>query len=98
MGNKQYEDIVCARELARRAASAGRPMALYQAVSEDIAGRIERGMWRAGDQLPSTTDLCQRYEVSTVVIRNAMLQLKERRLIQGMPGIGVFVAAAGEPR
>jgi len=63
-----------------------------QVVLDDVAGQIARGMLRPGDRLPSTADLCRRYGVSSLVVRNAVARLAARELVRGVPGVGVFVA------
>jgi len=67
-------------------------------VIEDIAEQIETGTLKPGDRLPSAADLCRRYEVSTAVVGRATLWLKAVGLIEGVPGVGVFVAAPESSR
>ncbi|HEY0697565.1 MAG TPA: winged helix-turn-helix domain-containing protein [Micromonospora sp.] len=64
---------------------------LYQQIADDIARQIESGVLKPGDKLPSTAQLCERYEVSETVIRFTMIQLKARNLVYGQPGRGVYV-------
>jgi DNA-binding GntR family transcriptional regulator len=45
--------------------------------------------------LPCTAQLCATYQVSTIVIGNVMIRLKARGLVEGVPGVGTFVAATG---
>ncbi|WP_422774119.1 winged helix-turn-helix domain-containing protein [Plantactinospora sp. WMMC1484] len=62
----------------------------------ELAGRIrsqiESGELSPGDKLPSTSQLCEIYGVSSIVVRNAMLTLKAEGLVVGVPGVGVYVA------
>lgn len=67
---------------------------LYQQIADDIARQIESGVLKPGDRLPSTRQLCERYEVSETVIRFTMIQLKARGLVYGQPGRGVYVTKA----
>jgi GntR family transcriptional regulator len=59
---------------------------------DDITQQIEDGMLKPGDQLPSAAQLRKQYEVSITVVRGAMLWLKASGLVEGVPGVGVFVA------
>ncbi|SDY00742.1 GntR family transcriptional regulator [Micromonospora pattaloongensis] len=63
-----------------------------QKIIDDIKAQIESGELRPGDQLPSTTELRQQYSVSITVVRGAINWLKATGLIEGVPGVGVFVA------
>ncbi len=63
-----------------------------QAVIDDIARQIEDGVLKPGDRLPSAVQLCEQYDVSTTVVRGAVLWLKASGMVQGVPGVGVFVA------
>jgi GntR family transcriptional regulator len=65
-----------------------------RAIIDDITGQIEDGVLKPGDRLPSAVQLCEQYDVSTTVVRGAMLWLKAIGLVEGLPGVGVFVAAA----
>ena len=63
-----------------------------QAVIDNITRQIEDGVLQPGDRLPSAVQLREQYEVSTTVVRGAMLWLKAIGLVEGVPGVGVFVA------
>ncbi len=62
-----------------------------RAVIDNITRQIEDGVLKPGDRLPSAVQLCEQYEVSITVVRDAVLWLKARGLVQGVPGVGVFV-------
>ncbi len=62
-----------------------------QAVIENITRQIEDGVLQPGDRLPSAARLCEQYEVSITVVRGAVLWLKAIGLVEGVPGVGVFV-------
>lgn len=64
---------------------------MYQQIAQDIRAQISSGVLKAGDKLPSTRQLVERYEVSEIVIRMAMVQLKAENLVEGRPGRGVYV-------
>jgi GntR family transcriptional regulator len=62
-----------------------------QRIIDDITGQIEAGRLRPGDQLPSAAELRAQYEVSITVVRAAVNWLKAVGLVEGVPGVGVFV-------
>jgi GntR family transcriptional regulator len=66
---------------------------LYQQIAADIRAQIQTGVLKPGDRLPSTRQLCERYEVSETVIRFVMIQLKAEGLVYGQQGRGVYVAS-----
>lgn len=74
------------------------PQSKWQALAQDIRGRITSGALRPGDRLPSTAQLCAEYKVSAIVVRNAMIALRAEGLVEGVPGVGVFVAERPAPQ
>jgi GntR family transcriptional regulator len=70
---------------------------MYQQVAADIRAKIERGILKPGDKLPSTRQLVKDYDVSETVIRFAMVQLRAEGLVYGRQGKGVFVAERPPP-
>ncbi|MEQ4306176.1 winged helix-turn-helix domain-containing protein [Plantactinospora sp. B6F1] len=68
------------------------PSPKWVELAEHIRTQIESGELSPGDKLPSTSQLCQIYGVSSIVVRNAMLTLKAEGLVVGVPGVGVYVA------
>jgi DNA-binding GntR family transcriptional regulator len=62
-----------------------------QRIIDDITGQIEAGQLRPGDQLPSAAELRAQYGVSITVVRSAVNWLKAVGLVEGVPGVGVFV-------
>jgi GntR family transcriptional regulator len=65
---------------------------MYQRVADDIRAQIKAGVLKSGDRLPSTRELCIKYDVSVTVIRFAMLQLRTDGTVIGQAGKGVFVS------
>ncbi|NMO57584.1 winged helix-turn-helix transcriptional regulator [Actinoplanes sp. TBRC 11911] len=63
-----------------------------QEVIDDITEQIESGRLGPGDRLPSTAELRAQYGVSITVVRNAVQWLKAKGLVEGLSGVGVFVA------
>nr|WP_182422136.1 GntR family transcriptional regulator [Aureimonas sp. ME7] len=52
-----------------------RPLPIYRSVSEQIATRIETGIWPAGTVLPAEVALAQEFRVSVGTIRRALSEL-----------------------
>lgn len=71
--------------------------ARYETITNEIAAKINSGAYPAGSKLPSTRELTEIYGVSETVIRYVMVALKERRLVEGQPGRGVFVLPIASP-
>ncbi|MBB4959981.1 DNA-binding FadR family transcriptional regulator [Micromonospora polyrhachis] len=57
-----------------------------------MTGKIESGELAPGAQLPSTAELRAQYGVSITVVRGAINWLKAKGMVEGMSGVGVFVA------
>jgi GntR family transcriptional regulator len=74
----------------------GRP--LYEQVADALRDEIRRGRYQPGDKLPSERELSERFEVSKVTARQAIVQLRAEGLITSRAGSGVFVAEKGPPR
>jgi len=68
------------------------PVPYYAQVKEALRGRIERGEWKSGDQLPGEAELCTVFDVSRTVIRQALTELVYEGLIVRSKGKGTFVA------
>jgi DNA-binding FadR family transcriptional regulator len=63
----------------------------YERIASEIRERIKSGDLKPGDKLPSTSELCAQYGVSTQVIRSVMLTLRAEGLVEGHQGRGVYV-------
>lgn len=70
---------------------------LYQTVAQRVAEAIETGRYRPGQKLPSERELTELYNVSRPTIREAMIALEIRGLVEARHNAGVFVAAAPPP-
>jgi len=66
-----------------------------QAIVDQIKALIREGALKAGDRLPSERDLCQRFEVSRVTIREALRILEASGLLTIRVGAhgGAFLTA-----
>jgi GntR family transcriptional regulator len=68
----------------------------YLQVADDLRTQIRTGALEPGAQLPSMTQLRQRYGVSNTVVRDALNELRRDGLVVGQQGKGVFVRPTGE--
>ncbi|MBM0230778.1 winged helix-turn-helix transcriptional regulator [Micromonospora sp. STR1_7] len=64
----------------------------YRRIANEIAGRIKSGELAPGEKLPSTRELAEQYGVHISTINRVMTILKDRELVEGHPGKGVYVA------
>lgn len=69
------------------------PVPLYYQLQEIIRGRIEKGEWQPGQQLPPEADLCQEFNLSRGTVRQALSDLVREGLLNRRRGKGSFVAA-----
>lgn len=64
-----------------------------QQIAANIRALILSGDLRAGDRVPSTTQLMAQYGVTDKTAQRAIAILKGERFVEGQPGRGVFVTA-----
>lgn len=65
---------------------------MWRVVQQDIQARIERGLLKPGDQLPSTASMAEQYDTSPGTVRKAVDILIAMGVLRGHQGKGVFVA------
>jgi DNA-binding GntR family transcriptional regulator len=63
----------------------------YGRIADDLTARIRRGEWPPGAQIPTYEQLGERYSVHKTTAARAVALLRERELVEGAPGRGVFV-------
>lgn len=68
----------------------------YRQLADDLRAKISGGHYPIGAPIPSTSQLCQLYEVSATVARAAVAELRSEGVVQGQPGKAVFVVATPE--
>lgn len=68
---------------------------LASIVARDIAERIESGEYPIGDRIPIEAQLCDIYNVSRTVVREAIAHLRSEGLVDSRQGVGVFVSGRG---
>lgn len=66
--------------------------AKWALIADGIRAQIKSGELAPGDKLPSTSELCRQHDVSAIVVRQAINALKIEGLVEGVGGVGVFVA------
>ena len=64
---------------------------LYDQLRDILVGRLNSD-WRAGDKLPSESELCDYYRVSRTVVRQALDELAREGLIHKVKGKGSYVS------
>ena len=67
-------------------------MTRYQHLATLLAERIEQGLYRHGEKLPSVRSLSQEHGVSISTVQQAYQTLETMKLITPQPRSGYFVA------
>lgn len=68
---------------------------LASVVAKDIAERIDTGEYALGNRIPIEAELCEIYNVSRTVVREAIAYLRSEGLVDSRQGIGAFVTGRG---
>jgi GntR family transcriptional regulator len=63
----------------------------WEVLAEQLAGEIEAGRYKPGDQLPTVETLQTEYNLSNITVRTAVTELRQRGLIRTEQGSGMFV-------
>jgi DNA-binding GntR family transcriptional regulator len=63
----------------------------YREVADHLAQRIKSGEYPPGSGLPQRDALARSYGVSLSTLARALMLLRDRGLVLGLPGRGVFV-------
>ena len=72
-------------------------MLKYESVADDIRKKIAAGEYGPNDQLPTTPELCDLYDVSKITIKKAMDELVQQGLIARRRGSGTYVKRVPQP-
>ena len=72
-------------------------MTRYEEVATILRERIEHGIYRVGDRLPSIRAVCQELDVSISTAQEAYRQLMDVALIESRPKSGYFVLPSRAP-
>jgi GntR family transcriptional regulator len=65
---------------------------LYYQLKQHIESQIRAGIWLPGDQVPSESDLGEKFQVSRTTVRQALGDLVNQGLLTRIQGKGTFVA------
>jgi GntR family transcriptional regulator, N-acetylglucosamine utilization regulator len=68
------------------------PLPLYVQLKLALQADILAQRWRAFEQLPSERELCLRFHVSRMTVRQALMDLKRDGLIFSRAGKGIFIS------
>lgn len=69
-----------------------KPTPLYNQLMEIIISMIENGQFREHDKLPSERELCEKYDVSRITVRQTFQELEREGYIYKEHGKGTYVA------
>jgi GntR family hexuronate regulon transcriptional repressor len=64
---------------------------LYRQVADSIMASIKTGDYKPGSRLPSERDLAVAYKVSRPTVREAMIALEIRGLVEARHGSGIYI-------
>jgi len=63
----------------------------YSQIADDLADRIARGEYQPGDKLPTHRELADLYGVSFSTAQRAIGLLRDRGVVRGEMGRGLYV-------
>ena len=64
---------------------------LYLQIAEILRQNLDRGVWEAGDLLPTISELSEEYAVAKITVRQAIKILEEEGLVESRRGRGTTV-------
>ncbi len=64
---------------------------LYRQVARHILQKIQRGIYKYGDKIPSEKAMAEYYRVNRMTIRRAVALLAEQGILKSSQGKGIFV-------
>ncbi|PVZ82721.1 GntR family transcriptional regulator [Serratia sp. S1B] len=67
------------------------PKRLYQEIGFLLQERVAKGEFKVGDRLPPERDIAEKMEVSRSVVREAIIMLELKGLVEVRKGSGVYV-------
>ena len=67
---------------------------LSEELADRIMGSIAAGRFRPGDQLPPIAGMARAFRVAPATVREALVRLEAKRVIEIRQGAGVFVVAS----
>lgn len=82
------QDYLSASRVIRRDS----PVPYYYQLEEFLKEQIENGAWKPGQKIPSEAELCETFDVSRTVVRQALNELVHEGVLYRRRGKGTFVA------
>ena len=79
------------------AAPARRRGGLVAEVVDQLSAAIREGRMKAGDKLPTESEIMQQHGISRTVVREALSQLQASALVETRHGVGTFVRPPQAP-
>jgi GntR family hexuronate regulon transcriptional repressor len=70
---------------------------LYQRVANAIVAQIRSGKYPRGERLPPERELAEEFGVSRPTVREAMIALEIRGIVEARRGSGIYVVEAAPP-
>src|SRR5690606_39539088 len=70
---------------------------LYQRVANAIVARIRSGKYPRGERLPPERELAEEFGVSRPTVREAMIALEIRGIVEARRGSGIYVVDTAPP-
>lgn len=70
---------------------------LYQRVANSIVAEIRSGKYPRGERLPPERELAEEFGVSRPTVREAMIALEIRGIVEARRGSGIYVVEAAPP-
>ena len=64
----------------------------YRKIADDLRFRIKSGEYAPGTRLPTYAELADLYSSSVSTVQRATLLLRAEGLIEGVQGLGLYVA------
>jgi GntR family transcriptional regulator len=70
---------------------------LYRQIADELRRKIESGALKEGERIPTEDQLMESYSASRNTVRDALKELRTRRLVDTLHGKGTFVRMRGSP-
>jgi GntR family transcriptional regulator, hexuronate regulon transcriptional repressor len=71
---------------------------LYRAIIDELRAEIVSGKYRPGDRLPPERELVERFDVSRLTLREAIIGMEIMGLVEARRGSGVYVIDQADDR
>lgn len=72
------------------------PQALYEIIQKDIIEKIQKGVYKAGDRIPSEKEIAEEHHVSRITATKALTELSLNGYIYRVQGKGSFANPLGK--